>query len=347
MGKFFVLFLFFSTPLFLQAFGFGPQTIADVAEKVSPSVVNIAVSNKQSTNESAGPRKWQQWRPKRQPVGGEGSGFFLDRKGRILTNHHVVEGGSSFSVTLFDGRRFDASLVGSDAQTDLAVLRLDDQAFAGPLPEKCVAKLGNSDKLRVGEWVIAIGSPYRLQRTVTAGIISALGRYIPSSEQRRYNNLIQTDASINPGNSGGPLVDLQGKVIGVNAAVRIQGQGLGFAIPVNLARKIKDDIVAVGRVRRSWLGISFEPMTNRLSRKLSLPRPYGVIVKNVTTNSPAEAAKIRSGDIILAVDGHEIENHSQLVEQIQETPIGETIEVTVLRGRKKVERTVKIRERGQ
>ena len=232
-------------------------------------------------------------------------------------------------------------------QTDLAVIKLADEAYTPPLPEKCVAKLGNSDKLRVGEWVVAIGSPYRLQRTVTAGIISALGRYIPTSESRRYNNLIQTDASINPGNSGGPLVDLKGRVIGVNAAVRIQGQGLGFAIPVNLARKIKDDILAVGRVRRSWLGITFEPMTNVLSRKLKLPRPFGVIVKSVTDGSPAGEAEIKSGDIILAVDGHEIENHSQLVEQIQETPIGNTIEVAVLRGRKKIDRTVKIRERGQ
>ena len=337
-------FLLLST--FVQAAGFGPHTIADVAEEVSPSVVNIAVSNKPSASKTNAPRKWQKWRPKRQE-GGEGSGFFLDREGRILTNHHVVEGGTHFDVTLFDGRRFIATLVGSDLQTDLAVIKLSDDAFAPPLPEKCVAKLGNSDKLRVGEWVVAIGSPYRLQRTVTAGIISALGRYIPTSESRRYNNLIQTDASINPGNSGGPLVDLKGHVIGVNAAVRIQGQGLGFAIPVNLARKIKDDILAVGRVRRSWLGITFEPMTNKLSRRLKLPRPYGVIVKSVTKGSPAGVAGLNSADIILVVDGHEIENHSQLVEQIQETPIGHSIEVTVLRGRKKIKRTVKIRERGQ
>jgi len=327
-----------------DGFGFGPETIADVAQAVSPSVVNIAVAARTAAGAGAG-RPWQRWRSQRESLG-EGSGFFVDSQGRLLTNHHVIEGGASFDVTLWDGRRFAATLVAADPQTDLAMLRLADEDFKPPLPAPCVARLGNSDKLRVGQWVVAIGSPYSLQRTVTAGIISALGRHIPTSESQRYNNLIQTDASINPGNSGGPLVDLQGFVIGVNAAVRVQGQGLGFAIPVNLVRKIRDDFVAVGRVRRSWLGITFDPMTNALARGLKLPRPYGVIVKEVAAGSPAADATLQAGDVILSVDGHAIENHSQLIEQVQETPVGERVTMSVLRTGERLSLPVRIQERG-
>lgn len=308
---------------------FDADTIADVAARVAPWVVHLAVTAARPSG--GGPGTWSVWDAD-SVEGGEGSGLILDRDGHVLTNHHVVEGAGGVAVTFHDGRRFAARVLASDPATDLAVVAIEPSSGDLPLPEAMVAVLGDSDRLRVGQWVVALGSPYRLQRTVTAGIISALGRHIPTSGTRRYNNLIQTDASINPGNSGGPLVALDGRVIGLNAAVRVQGQGLGFAIPVNLARRVADDLVAVGRVRRSWIGISVDPVGPDRARGLGLGRPYGALVTALVPGGPAAAAGLKVGDVLLALDDEEVEHPSGLVEQIQESPVGGTVVVSYLRG---------------
>ena len=339
-----LLFLGLLLPSFaLPCKAFGPNTIAEVAEKVSPWVVNVKVS--QRSHRARHSRRWRSWKS-RSPMSGEGSGIILDEQGRVMSNHHVLRGGNDFQITLFDGRSFSASIVGGDEKTDLAMLKIDDPRFDEALPSSWVAQFGDSDELRVGQWVVAVGSPYSLQRSVTTGIISALGRFIPSGDSRRYNNLIQTDAPINPGNSGGPLLDLQGRVIGINAVLQTRGQGLGFAIPVNLARKIKNDLLVHGRVRRSWFGVSFSPMTFELSRKLELPRPYGMVIERVVKDGPAHRAGLKRADVLLSFDGISMENQSQFVEQVQETPVGESVKVLLMRGKRRMEFDVEIGEKG-
>jgi serine protease Do len=353
MFRYIFLGLFFSLSL---AFAHGPgsKSIADIVEQAGGSVVNI-VSRVNI----------EQYSYQRQPLGGfldfffrvpnnviprkqgEGSGFIYDGSGLILTNYHVIQGSDSIEVTLHDGRKFAAVVQGRDASKDMATLKIKDPSFSGQFDDSYVAKLGDSSKLRVGEWVIAIGSPFSLDRTVTVGIVSAKGRSLELGSTKFYKNLIQTDASINPGNSGGPLLDMQGQVIGINTAINPMGQGLGFAIPINLAKRIVEDISRYGRVQESWLGVYIEDLSNKKARELGLKNPRGVYIRAVVPESPAAKGGIEGGDVIIKVDGVLVENKETLVEKIQEVPVGKTARISLMRGGRLVTREITVGEHGK
>jgi serine protease Do len=273
---------------------------------------------------------------------GEGSGFLFHKTGLLLTNEHVVSGASQLIVTLSDDREFSAEIVGQDRSHDLAVLQITDEDFKGVLPDVMVARLGDSTKLEVGSWVVAIGSPFGLSRTVSAGIVSALGRQLQLDRDREYFNLIQTDAAINPGNSGGPLLNLKGEVIGINTAINPDGQGLGFAIPINLARKIGRDIIKTGKVQRTWLGLEPRDITPSMARHLEMPNPRGAYLTRVIPGGPADEASLEAGDVILEVRGRPLSGAAVLIEQIQETPAGNALPLTVLKQDKRILRLAPI-----
>src|SRR5215471_4621510 len=237
------------------------------------------------------------------------SGVIVDAHGFILTNNHVVENAAEIEVRLSDDRKFKATVVGRDAKTDLAVLKVD--AGAAPLP---VAELGDSDTLRPGQWAIAIGNPFGLDRTVTAGIISATGR--TRVGVATYEAFIQTDASINPGNSGGPLLNLEGRVIGINTAIVSTGQGIGFSIPINMAKEIMGQLMANGRVVRGWLGIAIQDLTPELAAGFGVKPGSGVLVSEVMKDSPAEAGGVKSGDIITQFGGAVIKDVTDLQKKV-------------------------------
>jgi len=235
-----------------------------------------------------------------------GSGVIVDRSGIALTNHHVIEGATDIEVVTADGRKHRARVVGSDPKSDLAVLRILGGA------EYPAARLGDSDAVQVGDWVLAIGSPFGFTQTVTAGIISAKGRVLG---QGPFDDFLQTDAAINPGNSGGPLVNMQGEVVGINTAIvsRSGGSlGIGFAIPINLAKKIYTELTTRGRVARGWLGVSVQPLTAELAKSFGAPDEQGVLVADVVEGSPAHRAGLRPGDIILEVNGRRVTAPSDL-----------------------------------
>jgi serine protease Do len=232
-----------------------------------------------------------------------GSGFIIDGDGYIVTNNHVVENADKIKVKLKSGEEFDASIVGRDPKTDLALIRITSD---NGLPK---LKIGNSDNLKVGQWVMAIGSPFGLEQTVTAGIVSAKGRVIGSGP---YDDFIQTDASINPGNSGGPLLNTDGEVVGINTAIIAGGQGIGFAIPINMAKDIIDQLKADGQVTRGWLGVSIQDITDELADYYGLEKGKGVLVVDVVSESPADEAGLEVKDIILTVDGQSLETSRAL-----------------------------------
>ncbi|MBI2943506.1 MAG: trypsin-like peptidase domain-containing protein [Candidatus Wallbacteria bacterium] len=320
---------------------FSSNVIADVAEREGKKVVNIVA---QSRGRSVGVPMYDPFLDRlfqfRQniipPRRGEGSGVIIDAKGRILTNEHVVEGAEQLKVTLSDGRSYSAKAKGVSHENDLAILEIDDADFKPPFPAENVATLGDSNGLRVGEWVIAIGSPFSLQRTVTAGIVSALGRELHIDSSRQYNNLIQTDASINPGNSGGPLFNIKGEVIGINTAINPMGQGLGFAIPINLAKKISQDIVNYGKVHRSWIGAEVQPMSQLLAKRLGLDRPHGAVITRVVSGGPADRGGLKPRDVVLRLNGTSIDTPSQLVEMVQATAADTRVELVILRDGKEL-----------
>jgi Do/DeqQ family serine protease len=312
------------------------SAVSDVFKKVSPSVVHIsALTTAGDVHYFYDPRYDRFFYSRPNNVvprkAGEGSGFVLDSSGRILTNEHVIANADRLVVTLADDREYDARVIGRDRAHDVAVLQIDDEDFRGPLPPEMVATMGDSTGLDVGAWVIAIGSPFSLSKTVTAGIVSALGRRLQLDEEREYYNLIQTDAAINPGNSGGPLLNLKGEVIGINTAINPAGQGLGFAIPINLARKIARDLIATGSYQRTWLGIDARDVTPAVARHLGLSRPQGVYLSRVVPGGPADKAGLEVGDVILEVRSRHLKDSSVLVEQIQETPAGKPLPITVRR----------------
>lgn len=251
-----------------------------------------------------------------------GSGFIVDREGFIVTNHHVVAETDRIRVTLADDRRFDATVIGTDPQTDLALIKIDDDSDLPALV------LGDSDATLVGQWVVAIGNPFGLRHTVTKGIISAKGRVIGSGP---YDNFIQTDASINPGNSGGPLIDREGRVIGINTAIVAGGTGIGFAIPVNLARGVLVQLRSKGEVTRGWIGVVIQNLQPETAEYYGVDLKNGVLVAEVVSGDPAHRAGIRAGDIITAINGRSVDSSRYLVRLIAEQPIGETIDVRVLR----------------
>jgi serine protease Do len=261
-----------------------------------------------------------------------GSGFIITKDGHIVTNNHVVENATDIKVSLSDKEEFDAKVIGRDPKTEVALIKIEVKR---DLP---VAPLGNSDLLRVGEWVIAIGNPFGLGHTVTAGIASAKGRIIGAGA---YDDFIQTDASVNPGNSGGPLFNLNGEVVGINTAIVAAGQGIGFAIPINLAKDILAQLHAEGRVTRGWLGVQVQQVTPELARSFGLEQGRGALVADVQPNSPAAQAGIQRGDVILAFKGEPIKDMPELPRVVANTTPGTVTEMRVLR--KGQERTVQVK----
>jgi len=259
---------------------------------------------------------------------GAGSGFIIRSDGYVLSNNHVVEGARIIKVHLRDGRVFEANLVGRDPATDVSLLKL--QLKGEVLP---TVALGDSEALRIGEWVVAIGNPLGLSHTVTAGIVSAKGRREVRPDGRlRYPDFIQTDASINPGNSGGPLFNVRGEVIGINTAVSAQGQGIGFAIPINMVKKILPGLAAEGRVTRSWLGVQIQEITPRLVRAFRLDNAQGALVTHVVRGGPAAQAGIREGDVIVAFGNKTLKRHDDLPWLASTAGVGQTVGVSLIRG---------------
>jgi serine protease Do len=279
--------------------------VVEVVQKVSPAVVFIGTEQVVDRRLRGSPLEEFFFgegsvRERRETVQSLGSGVIIDASGIIVTNDHVVRGASAIHVVLADGQQLEAEVVGSDAQNDLAVLRIPAK---GPLP---VARLGTSADLMIGETVVAIGSPFGLTKTVTSGVISAVGRSFKANEEI-YNDFIQTDAAINPGNSGGPLLNVDGEVIGINTAIFGGAQGIGFAIPADKVRRIVAELKNFGKVRPAWVGINVVELSPRTARRLGWERNYGVLVDSVDAGSPAQTAGVRAGDIVAEVGGSAVE----------------------------------------
>lgn len=305
------------------------QAVVGTAEKLSPSVVKIDVTQAAKTR-SGEPRERQ----------GGGSGFVFTPDGLILTNSHVVHEATRIQISFADGRRFPASTIGDDPATDLAVIRLDIPN--NDAPSLVVAPLGDSQKLRVGQLAIAIGNPYGFQYTVTAGVVSALGRSLRSYSGRMIDDVIQTDASLNPGNSGGPLVTSDGQVVGVNTATIMGAQGLCFAIGINTAKFVAGRLLQEGRIRRSYIGVEAQttPLHRRLVRFYNLPQETGVVVISVTAGSPGQKAGLREGDVIVALDGQPVAGVDDLHRLLTDARVGIRSALTVLRWTEKLELAV-------
>jgi serine protease Do len=316
------------------------QAFVEVAKKVQPAVVNV------TTEKTITMRPWERFgddffkgspfedffrgfgsprergKEFRQKQRSGGSGVIVDKEGYILTNNHVVEGADKVKVQLNDGREFTATVKGQDARTDLAVLHIKSK----DLP---VAILGDSDKLEVGEWAIAIGSPFGLEHTVTVGVVSAKGRM--GLGTGTYEDFIQTDASINPGNSGGPLINIDGEVIGINAMIIQPGTGIGFAIPINMAKQILNDLIKHGKVVRPWLGISVQDLTPEMMEHFKVKEKEGVLVGQIYPETGAEKAGLVSGDIIKSIDDKTIKNVNELVKEIQKKKVGQKVKLNIIR----------------
>ncbi|MBA2663677.1 MAG: trypsin-like peptidase domain-containing protein [Bradymonadaceae bacterium] len=301
---------------------------ADVVERAHPAVVNIYTRTTVVTRPSRAPSLFHpDLVPRERVQQSLGSGFLIAADGLVLTNEHVIRNANEIAVRLLDERWFHAEVVGKDPKTDIALLRLRE---ADDLP---FLELGDSDGLRVGSWVIAIGNPLGLTSTVTVGIASAVGRRaLPVGGELHYQDFIQTDASINPGNSGGPLLDIRGKVIGINTAVIAGGQGLGFSIPINMVRDILPSLQAEGRVRRSWLGIYVGDVPQRLREAIGLGAPGGALVTRVVVGGPADRAGMRAGDVVLRIDQKDVADASRLTWIAANLGIGRTVPVEIRRG---------------
>lgn len=313
------------------------ETFVDIAERDKPGVVNISTTrflgNEESFVQPPSERRnpfRDPFRPFREPGqrGSKqrslGSGFIVDAEGLILTNAHVVANVDDIIVRLANEREFPAEVVGSDPGTDMALLRIKP----GKGEKLKALELGDSDKLKVGEWVVAIGSPFGLAHTVTVGVVSAKGRTIGSGP---YEDYIQTDASINPGNSGGPLLSAEGKVIGINTAIISSGQGIGFAIPVNQAKRIMEQLKTKGKVVRGWIGITPQAITADMAEALKLPEPEGIIIANVVKGEPGDRAGIQVGDIVVAFGGRKVAGLKDLFDAVADAPVGQEVEVYLLR----------------
>ncbi len=267
-----------------------------------------------------------------------GSGFIIDPAGYVVTNNHVIEGADEIHVTLHDNRKFKAKVVGRDEKTDIALLKIDSPK---PLP---FVKFGNSDTARVGDWIIAIGNPFGLGGSVTAGIVSARARDINAGP---YDDFIQTDASINRGNSGGPMFNLQGEVIGINTAIYSPSGGsigIGFAIPSALARTVVEQLRKYGHTRRGWLGVNIQTVTDDIAESLGLDKARGALVARVTEHGPAAEAHIQPGDVILKFDGRDVADMRHLPRMVAETPVGKVVDVVVWRKNKEIPLKVKLQE---
>lgn len=309
----------------------GPSTISDMVERVSPAVVNIetkVVSESSSQSIYSDPFFRQFFgdnmlRPKEYVQSGLGSGFIIDPKGLVLTNQHVIEGASEITVVLAGNKKYSAKVIGQDSDLDLAVLKIESSEQFPALT------LGDSNKIRVGDWVVAIGNPYGLDHTVTAGVVSAKGRPI-KIENRNYRNLIQTDAAINPGNSGGPLLNTNGEVIGINTAVSASAQGIGFAIPINTANEVLSELIDKGKIVRPYLGVYLQNMDESLGKYLGVPAS-GALVANVVPGGPSAKAGIKQYDVVIAFDGQKVENADSILTFLNNKKAGETVVLTVIR----------------
>lgn len=325
----------------------GTNLIADIVEKVSPAVVTIETtveSKERSFDPFFNDPFFRQFFGNRVPVEprysrGMGSGFIISKDGYILTNEHVISGARKIEV-IINEKPVPAKLVGSDFELDLAVLKINSE---GDLP---VLQMGDSDAVRVGEWAIAIGSPQRLDHTVTVGVISAKGRPI-AVQDRQYKNLLQTDASINPGNSGGPLLNLRGEVIGINTAVSASAQGIGFAIPTSTVRPVLDTLINQGKITRPWLGVYIQTVNKEIADYLRLGKAEGALVTSVVEGGPADNAGITQGDVILAIEGNKVSTSQELTDLVQKLKPGQKVAVVVFRGGKKYEVSVTIGEKGK
>jgi len=329
-----------------------PSSFADLAEKVKPAVVNISTTK---TLRGGGSRSPFGGSPFDRYFGDDffdrffgdtprrefkqqslGSGFILSADGYIFTNNHVVEQSDKILVKLSDGREYDAKIIGRDAKTDIALIKIK------PNENLPIVEIGDSDKLRVGEWVMAIGNPFGLEQTVTVGIVSAKGRVIGAGP---YDNFIQTDASINPGNSGGPLFNMEGKVIGINTAIVAQGQGIGFAIPIAMAKSILPDLKAKGKVTRGWMGISVQDISEDMAKSLQLKDRRGAMITEAFKNNPADRAGLKAGDIVTDINGKKIKDTHELLLAIAGFHVGEKINIKVLRDGKELSFQVTVSER--
>jgi serine protease Do len=299
---------------------------SDLAAKLSPAVVNI--STEQSEEETSGTgdpgsegSPFERFNPHSRSLG---SGFIINKDGYILTNEHVIENATTVTVSTRDGHEYKAKVVGRDAKTDIALIKIN------PRHDLPVAPLGNSDDVRVGEWVMAIGNPFGFDHTVTAGIVSAMGRFIPGN----YDDFIQTDASINPGNSGGPLINLRGEVVGVNSAIYTRtglNSGIGFAVPINLVKQELDQLKTRGKVVRGWLGVYVQKVTPELAESLGLSEAKGALVADLVKNGPAKAAGLQRGDVIVAYDNQPVTDSQELPLLVGRTPLGRTAVVKIIR----------------
>ncbi|MBZ5514047.1 MAG: trypsin-like peptidase domain-containing protein [Acidobacteriia bacterium] len=307
-----------------QALDAYSRAVINAAEKASSSVVNVEVAHEVRGRRAADPRLPREAR-------GHGSGFIFTPDGFVLTNSHVVHDADTIHITLADGRRMRADLVGSDPGTDLAVVRIE-------APNLVPLGMGDSQALRVGQLVVAIGNPYGFQCTVTAGVVSALGRSLRARTGRLIDNVIQTDAALNPGNSGGPLVNARGEVVGVNTAVILPAQGICFAIAINTAKFVAAQLIKEGRVRRSYIGVAGQdvPFPRHVARRFGLPEASGVLVSSVEDQSPAARAGVNAGDVIVGFGGQAIAGIDDLHRLLTEQRVGVKSEVEILRHEEKV-----------
>jgi S1-C subfamily serine protease len=302
------------------------RAVTRAFESVGPAVAKIEVTR------SAGQKRPDRLgRPTPEPERGGGSGFVFAPDGLLLTNSHVIEQAAKVAVSLPDGREFQADIVGDDPGTDLAVLKIT-------APDLAVVQLGDSSRLRPGQLVVAVGNPYGLQHTVTAGVVSALGRSLRARSGRLIDSIIQTDAALNPGNSGGPLVNAAGEVVGVNTAMIMGGQGLSFAVPINTARIVIPSLLREGRVRRGYLGVAVQdvPLLRRVVNHFHLPSESGLLIVSVEARSPAEGAGLRDGDIIVAFAGHPVAGADDLHRLLTREQIGQRAPIVVIRGTERI-----------
>ncbi len=333
--------------------GFSPlPSLAPLVKTLKPAVVSVSTSKVVRTSRRGGSDPMEEFfrrfmgEPNQRsdgPAGRErvmprsmGSGFILHESGLLLTNNHVIEGADQIDVKLADGREFKAEVIGTDPKTDVALLRIQD---AKDLPS---VFLGDSDAAEVGDWVVAIGNPFGLSHSVSMGIVSAKERFIGAGP---YDDFIQTDAAINPGNSGGPLFNSRGEVIGVNTAIVAQGQGIGFAVPINLVKALVPQLEEKGKVSRGWLGVATQDVTAEIAKGLDLAKPHGALVADVIAGSPAEAAGVQPGDVIIQVDGKAIDNYAQLSRTVALLSPGQQAKMVVIRNGKTSNLVARIAER--
>ena len=323
-----------------------PESFADLAEKLMPSVVYISTTQTVITNVNPFPFEFppgspfedmfkEFGTPQKRKASALGSGFIIDAKGIVITNNHVIKGAEDIMVRVEGDKEYKAKVLGSDPLSDIAVLKIESKEKLIPV------KFGDSDKARIGDWVIAIGNPFGLGGTVTSGIISARNRDIGMS---RYEDFIQTDASINVGNSGGPLFDMNGEVIGINTAILGQAGsiGIGFAIPSNSAKKVIEQLIEFGETKRGWLGVRIQVVTKEIADVEKLDKPRGALVASVAEGSPSDKAGIKAGDIILEFNGVLINEMKELPKIVAQTDVGKTVEVKVWRNGKEISKKIKL-----